>query len=180
MQGHSSVAVQPRSAPLIVLLLALALLSPCCGQESGPRPPGEPHKHSPASAVIPEPSGQLTGLVLSGFFWKEPLSSLTSGRPLLELREEDLQEARSLLLHHMGQLSPHGWFAGIPERTLLLPQDGVRLVYGGSMADEVGVRSLDGTQTKGFFQCGDLVTLLQGLEADMDRQGASGDDGQPN
>lgn len=66
----------------------------------------------------------------------------------------------------MDNLSSEGWYRGIPDRTLLLHEDGLRLVYGDSMDDEIGVCSLDGWGLIGFFKAQQLVDLLQALERD--------------
>jgi len=115
---------------------------------------------------LPENAQSLgSGLVIEGFFWELPLKEvLSSHQPLVVLEGDRLERVRLLLQKHLPNLSSHGWYPGIPDRTLLLESDGVRLVYGGSMGDEVGVRSIDGKRTVGFFRSKRFVSLLSEAE----------------
>jgi hypothetical protein len=47
---------------------------------------------------------------------------------------------------------------------MLLFEERPRLVYGGSMGDEFGVRDIDGRPTKGFFRSNSLLNLLLSFE----------------
>jgi len=111
-----------------------------------------------------ELSGGSAGVIHEGFFWKETLSQMSSTHRIAVIRGEALAQVRQSIRKQLDALSPHGWYPGIPDRTLLLPDDGLRLVYGGSMGDEIGVRTLDGKTTRGFFRSEKLVSILQDLE----------------
>ncbi len=131
--------------------------------------PPSPHEERPhlASHKPAEPNTaheNSSGAIYSGFFWEEPLPFVLSHRPIVILRDQQYQEVQHIVHANLTRLSANGWYAGIPDRTLVLPVDSLRLVYGGSMGDEVGFRSIDGTTTLGFVLSLQLVSLLKGVE----------------
>jgi hypothetical protein len=111
--------------------------------------------------------------IYHGFFWRDPLPEVLSRVAPCDLSSEQVAQLHTALLPHLRQLSPHGWIPGIPNRTLILPELGIRLVYGGSIGTEIGIRSLDGQETKGFFLSQGFFDLLCALE--VPGGGISGD-----
>lgn len=130
--------------------------------DSAMPPVGSPRGVSAAGA-----DASSSGAIHEGFFWDQPLAEMSfKSRVLAVLAEDRLDEVRRLLQQELTELSPHGWYLGIPDRTLLLPGDGLRLVYGGSMGDEIGVRTMDGKSTRGFFRSEKLVSILRRAEGE--------------
>lgn len=130
-----------------------------------PSPHGErPHLASQNPAEPNTTHENSSGSIYSGFFWEEPLAFVLSHRPVVILRDQQYQEVQRIVHACLTRLSANGWYPGIPDRTLVLPVDSLRLVYGGSMGDEVGFRSIDGTITLGFVLSQQLVSLLKGAE----------------
>jgi len=68
------------------------------------------------------------------------------------LSSNEVERIQEKLLPYLENLSSHGWYPGIPDRTIVLP-DGERIVYGGSMGDEVAVNG-------GFFRSETFVHFL--------------------
>ena len=119
----------------------------------------------PGASAAADADVKPSGAIYAGFFWDEPLVEVSSkSRVLGDLKDGRLERVRELLQNELPGLSPHGWYPGIPDRTLLLPADGLRLVYGGSMGDEIGVRTIDGRTTRGFFRSEALVSILRRAE----------------
>ena len=106
----------------------------------------------------PEPT------IYKGFFWNCPLQEVLAQKPLCKVEGRQLEALETALSLHMEQMSGAGWIPGIPDRTLLLPSRGLRIVYGGSMGPEIGLHSLDGEKRRGFFLSEEFLRLLRGIE----------------
>jgi hypothetical protein len=98
-----------------------------------------------------------TGAIYKGFYWAVEMPA--AGSLLAELKVEDVKRIGQLLSRNLASLSPHGWYPGIPDRTLVLSVPGIKIVYGGSMGDELGVCSIEG-EILGFFRSSELVNLI--------------------
>jgi hypothetical protein len=102
--------------------------------------------------------------IYKGFFWNNPLEEVLALKPLCRVEGQQLEALEEALVIHMKQSSGAGSVQGIPDRTLLLPDHGVRIVYGGSMGREIGIHSLDGSSRRGFFHSDEFLELLRRAE----------------
>ena len=100
------------------------------------------------------------GLIYEGFYWYKPVPP--DKTPTIILQEDQLQDIGAILSNFLANLSSHGWNPGIPNRTILLEPEGIRLVYGGSMGDEFGVTG----KIQGFFRSDILIKYLKKLVPD--------------
>jgi hypothetical protein len=98
-----------------------------------------------------------TGAIYKGFFWDD---IPTSEYIIKDLTPEESQEIERVLSPFWKNLSPHGWYPGIPDRTIWFYEAGIRIVYGGSMGDEVGITG----SMHGFFISKDFIELLNHIE----------------
>ena len=103
-------------------------------------------------------------VIYRGFFWNNPLEEVIALKPLCRVEGRRLEALEEALVLQMKRSSGVGCVPGIPDRTLLLPSLGVRIVYGGSMGPEIGLHALDGSARRGFFHSDEFLNLLKGIE----------------
>jgi hypothetical protein len=99
--------------------------------------------------------------VYRGFFWRAwnpPADSLA-----VSISESEESNIVQSLDSHSASWSERNEYPGMADRTLVLSSRDMKLVYGGSMGDEVGVFSLTG-ELIGFFWSDSFVSLLQRFE----------------
>ena len=102
--------------------------------------------------------------IYKGFYWNNPLSEVLALKPICQVEGRQLEALKTSLDLHLQRLDGSGRIPGIPDRTLLLPSFGIRIVYGGSMGPEIGLHSLDGEVRRGFFYSDEFLTLLRRIE----------------
>jgi len=100
--------------------------------------------------------------IYAGLLWENHMDDILPKRPLCVLGAHQVQTLTAILETYVNTLSTHGWYSAIPDRTVLLPTAKIRLDYG--VGDELGVRSLAGRKTQGFFRSSELVALLATYE----------------
>ncbi|MFW6151651.1 MAG: hypothetical protein ACOC6C_01620 [Verrucomicrobiota bacterium] len=105
-----------------------------------------------------QPGRTPSGAIYRGFFWEAPVPEEQT--TLHELSVSELEQIRELLPSNLDTLSSHGWNPGIPDRTLTMQPESIRIVYGGSMGDEFGVAGAK----QGHFRSERLLDYLQDLE----------------
>lgn len=136
----------PISFSLTLISSVILLTSICCKESTG----------TPGSAIY------------RGFFWEAPVPEEQT--PLLQLSDLELEQIRQLLPSNLDVLSSHGWNPGIPDRTLTMASEDIRIVYGGSMGNEFGVAGSKG----GHFRSARLLHYLVDLEQRKFRHGKTG------
>ncbi|MFP4058042.1 MAG: hypothetical protein ACLF0G_14330 [Candidatus Brocadiia bacterium] len=79
------------------------------------------------------------------------------------LQPQEAVRVRDLVAGHVASLATKGRHEGAPGRTLVLAQKGLKLLYGGALADEFVVYTLEG-EKKGHFHSMRLVNVLRDIE----------------
>ena len=101
--------------------------------------------------------------IYKGFFWKIPLSEVAAQKPLRRLNAKQIEGIQNLLKEE--QHKDDGYRGqGIPDRTLILPQQKIRIFYGGSMGAEIGVHGLHGDGLQSIFHSEKFLRHLNQIE----------------
>lgn len=101
--------------------------------------------------------------IYKGFLWKTPLSEVAAQKPLQRLNAKQIKRIQDLLAKE--QHKDDGYRGqGIPDRTLILPQQEIRITYGGSMGTEICIHGLHGDGRGSIFHSGKFLRYLNRIE----------------
>jgi len=101
--------------------------------------------------------------IYKGNNWNNPLSEVVNQQLIRRLTPKQISGIETLLAQERGK--DKGFRSqGIPDRTLILPDQEIRIIYGGNTGDEILIFDLPGKQLRYVFHSQKLLTLLNQTE----------------